>query len=202
MVVQSVIQHNERNWSLLKNQGRKTKIDKRNAVCTNAEKKKGDSWSGVWTGRVLGARFPWKANLSEKVNENLSARQRVRFRDVAGREQTSAADERPTFWKRERASIGVVGWHSEQKSRTYLQQRSRRTCQEILGCDRSKGCCHPRRVQPYIPEDFAFLPENQQMLICKWCFPRPVLGFNRRRYDLNLIKKLSTLWHTSLNPAM
>ena len=31
----------------------------------------------------------------------------------AGREQTSAADERPTFWKRERASIGVVGGHSE-----------------------------------------------------------------------------------------
>ena len=49
----------------------------------------------------------------KKKNENLSTRHRVRFRGVAGREQTSAADERPTFWKRERASIGVVGGHSE-----------------------------------------------------------------------------------------
>lgn len=39
-----------------------------------------------------------------------------------------------------------------------------------------------------VPEDTDFLPEGQQNLIRRWCGQVSVLGFNSRRYDLNLIK--------------
>ena len=44
-------------------------------------------------------------------------------------------------------------------------------------------------MERYIPEDFDFLPEQQQKLISQWCCRIPILGFNSGRYDLNLIEK-------------
>lgn len=62
---------------------------------------------------------------------------RVRFRGVAGREQTPAGDERPAVLKQARACLCFFGRHSEQRARTHIQQRSERACPEISG----RGSC-------------------------------------------------------------
>ena len=41
----------------------------------------------------------------------------------------------------------------------------------------------------FMPEDVEMLPKAQRIKIEEWCDQVPVLGFNSRRYDLNLIRE-------------
>jgi len=57
---------------------------------------------------------------------------------------------------------------------------------EVLEC---RSAAIREDMQRYIPEEFEFLPKQQQKRISQWCFRTLVLGFNSGRYDLILIEK-------------
>lgn len=48
----------------------------------------------------------------------------------------------------------------------------------------------------FMPDDSQLMPKKQRRAEVEWCDQVPVLGFNCRRYDLNLIKE-SQLAHTT-----
>lgn len=41
----------------------------------------------------------------------------------------------------------------------------------------------------FMPEESQLLSKKQQRVVVEWCEQGPLLGFNCRRYDLNLVKE-------------
>ena len=55
--------------------------------------------------------------------------------------------------------------------------------------ERRAGNIRKKLLATWMPADTKVLQKNNRAKIEEWCHKVPILGFNSRRYDLNLIRK-------------